>query len=180
MRLAALSLSALPLVACGAAGSDIVAPTEAPSGAGDVASAVFEICGTAMNEGAAIDALPVAAKLGWELEPDLGGTAGSLDIMRQTAIRHPDTVHRIQLYEHDGPHEKFMGCQFMSTFSDDDFAVNPAAFDDMPGFEGRWEAMKENAMGRWSKRAGDTVLSVQVIQSGDTFSTISMNKFTLK
>ena len=181
MRYAALSFSALMIAACGASGGDVKSPA-APEAAGEVVQKVFEICGTAMNKGAVIDALPLAAEDGWELQ-DGGGQSGiPLDIMRPTTLTKDGADARIhmQFFEHDGLHEKVVGCQFVRAFSEGDFALNPAVFDDMAGFEGRWTAVEDGLVGRWSKRNGNTVLSILVMQDGDKFSTLSMNKTTLK
>ncbi len=181
MRAVALSCFATVLAACGGTGGDVTLPTSAPEGAQSIVQELFEICGTALNGGDVIKALPVAGKLGWELDDEFGGGIGAIDIMRSTMIRKPDIDHMIQFSEHDGPHSKFMSCQLIGSFGDDAVEINPADFENMEGFEGRWEAVKTGAMtGYWSKRSGSSVASIFTTATNGSFSMIAMNKSTLK
>lgn len=180
MRLAASSCFAFALAACGGTGGDVVAPTEAPGGADEIVQELFEICGTAMNANDVKEALPVAGKLGWELDGDLSGV-GPIDIMRSTMIRKSDVEQMIQLTEHDGAHNKSISCQLIGSFGDNVIQIDPAVFNRLEGFEGRWAPVKGNASaGSWSKRDGNSVLNIFTTVEGGVFSMVSMNKSTLK
>jgi len=183
MRFAALSLFAFALAACGGVGGDVTAPAEAPEGVPEIAGEAFKICAAAINSGSVDKALALAATLEWDLENAELASKVPIDLLRTTMMTKAGPEHRIQFFEHDGPNETYIGCQLI-VFGKDQFVLNPSLFDEIPGFDGRSEIIREAgqamAMGHWSKRSGNSVLSMQVAQEGAKFSMLAMNKRTLK